>query len=366
MTAEQDRRWMRSALTLARRGLGRVAPNPAVGALVVSNGRLVGQGWTRPTGRPHAERVALDQAGDAARGATVYVTLEPCAHHGRTPPCADGLVEAGVARVVAALVDPDPRVNGRGFARLRAAGVTVETGLFAAEAERLNEGFLSRHRRGRPHLTLKLAGSLDGRIATASGESRWISDAPARAYAHLLRAEADAILVGMGTVRADDPRLDVRLPGLEDRSPLPVLLDPRATLDPATRLARGARTRPVLLLHGPDAEPGRLAALEAMGVRALPCPPAEKGLDLAAALAVLGGEGITRVLCEGGGMLAAGLIKAGLADEIAWVQAGVALGAEGRPAVGPLALAALADAPRYALAETRRLGPDVLALWRPA
>lgn len=357
---------MRTALTLARRGLGRVAPNPAVGAVIVSQGRLVGQGWTKPGGRPHAERVALDQAGEAARGADVYVTLEPCAHHGRTPPCADGLVEAGVARVVTCIGDPDPRVNGRGFARLRAAGVTVETGLCAEEAERLNEGFLSLHRRGRPHLTLKLAGSLDGRIATSSGESRWISDAPARAYAHLLRAEADAILVGMGTVRADDPRLDVRLPGLEGRSPRPVLLDPRASLSPETRLARGARSRPVLLLHGPEAPAERLAALQALGVETAPCPlNGGDGLDLAGALAAMGGRGITRVLCEGGGRLAAALMAEGLADEIAWVQAGVALGEEGRPAVGALALARLADAPRYALVETRALGPDVLALWRP-
>ncbi|MEM6438104.1 MAG: bifunctional diaminohydroxyphosphoribosylaminopyrimidine deaminase/5-amino-6-(5-phosphoribosylamino)uracil reductase RibD [Pseudomonadota bacterium] len=368
MTADQDLRWMRAALTLARRGLGRVAPNPAVGAVIVKDGRLVGQGWTRPSGRPHAERVALDQAGEAARGADVYVTLEPCAHYGRTPPCADGLVDAGVARVLACIGDPDPRVDGRGFARLREADVIVEVGLRAAEAERLNEGFLSLHRRGRPHLTLKLAGSLDGRIATASGESRWISGAPARAHVHLLRARSDAILVGMGTVRADDPRLDVRLPGLEDRSPMPVLLDPRASLDPATRLARGARARPVLLLHGPQADPARLAALEAMGLRLRPCPldPAGDGLDLAAALDVLGEARLTRVLCEGGGRLAAALAGAGLADEIAWIQAGLALGAEGRPALGPLALDRLTDAPRYALAETRPLGADVLSVWRPA
>lgn len=359
---EADRRWMAAALTLARRGLGRVAPNPAVGCVIVKDGRAVGRGWTRPGGRPHAERVALDQAGAAARGAVAYVSLEPCAHHGRTPPCADALVAAGIARVVSSLADPDPRVNGRGFARLRAAGLTVTTGVMAAEAERLNEGFLSLRRRGRPHLTLKLAASLDARIATASGESRWISGPEARAHAHLLRAEHDAILVGMGTVRADDPALDCRLPGLEDRSPLPVVADPRLTLPAGARLVRDAPRRGLIVLHGPIAAPP-------------PCPPgvtrvetplaAGGGLDLPAALTALGGLGLTRVLCEGGGRLAAGLIGAGLVDEIAWIQAGVALGAEGAPALGPLGLGRLAEAPRFVSVEARALGPDRLTLWRP-
>ena len=226
MADEQDLRWMRAALSMARRAVGRTAPNPAVGCVIVKDGAALGRGFTQPSGRPHAETVALAQAEalfgpGAARGATAYVTLEPCAHHGRTPPCADALVAAGVARVVCAAGDPDPRVDGRGFARLRASGVAVETGVLAAEAEALNAGFLSRHRRGRPWLTLKLAASLDGRIATRSGASKWITGERARARVHLMRAEHDAILVGIGTVRADDPALDVRLPGMEDRSPLP-------------------------------------------------------------------------------------------------------------------------------------------------
>ncbi|MFO7857097.1 MAG: bifunctional diaminohydroxyphosphoribosylaminopyrimidine deaminase/5-amino-6-(5-phosphoribosylamino)uracil reductase RibD [Paracoccaceae bacterium] len=362
---ETDRRWMRLALTLARRGVGRVAPNPAVGCVIVKDGSVVGRGWTRPGGRPHAERVALDAAGPAARGATAYVTLEPCAHHGRTPPCAEGLRDAGLARVVAAIRDPDPRVDGKGFAILREAGIDVAAGICAAEAEALNAGFLSLHRRGRPWLTLKMAGSLDGRIATASGESRWISDEPARDWAHLLRAEADAILVGMGTVRADDPGLDCRLPGLEDRSPRPVLLDPRLTLSEETGLVRRAAERPPLLLHGPEADPARADALRALGVETEAVPLDDGGVDLAAALAAMGRRGLTRVLCEGGGRLAAALLAGGHVDEVHWATAGVALGAEGRPAVGPLALDRLADAPRMDLTATRRLGPDVLSLWRP-
>ncbi|MDT8342945.1 MAG: bifunctional diaminohydroxyphosphoribosylaminopyrimidine deaminase/5-amino-6-(5-phosphoribosylamino)uracil reductase RibD, partial [Thermohalobaculum sp.] len=211
-SSADDRRWMAMALGLARRGLGRVAPNPAVAALIVAEGQLLGRGVTAPGGRPHAEALALAQAmdlggPDAARGATAYVTLEPCAHHGLTPPCAEALAAAGIARLVCPLSDPDPRVSGRGFVHLRAAGIAVETGLMAAEAAALNAGFLSRITRARPHLTLKLATTLDGRIATASGESRWITGPGARLRVHALRARADAILIGAGTARADDPML---------------------------------------------------------------------------------------------------------------------------------------------------------------
>src|SRR5579862_7078692 len=213
---------MRGALSLARRGLGNTWPNPAVGCVLVREGRVVGRGWTQPGGRPHAETEALARAGRAARGATAYVTLEPCCHHGRTPPCADALIAAGLSRVVAAIEDPDPRVAGGGLARLRAAGLDVESGLCAAEAAEINAGFLSRLRLGRPLVTLKLATSLDGRIATASGESRWITGGPARERAHLLRATHDAILVGTDTVIADNPELTCRLPGLAGHSPVRV------------------------------------------------------------------------------------------------------------------------------------------------
>ena len=206
---------MRAALALARRGLGNAWPNPAVGCVLVKEGRVIGRGWTQPGGRPHAETEALRRAGDAARGATAYVTLEPCSHHGRTPPCCEALAEAGIARVVMAMRDPDPRVNGRGLAMLRGAGIAVEEGLLEAEARALNAGFFRRIQAGMPVVTLKLASTLDGRIATASGESRWITGAAARREVHALRARHDAILVGSGTVLADDPDLTCRIPGME-------------------------------------------------------------------------------------------------------------------------------------------------------
>src|SRR5689334_20006331 len=217
-----DLRSMRAALALARRGLGTVWPNPAVGCVIVSDGRVVGRGWTQPGGRPHGETEALRRAGEAARRATAYVSLEPCCHWGKTPPCVDALIAAGVRRVVVALEDPDPRVAGRGIARLRDAGVEVETGVCTEEAAEINAGFFCRLRLGRPLVTLKLATSLDGRIATRSGESQWITGPPARERSHLLRATHDAILVGTETVIADDPQLTCRLPGLADRSPVRV------------------------------------------------------------------------------------------------------------------------------------------------
>jgi diaminohydroxyphosphoribosylaminopyrimidine deaminase/5-amino-6-(5-phosphoribosylamino)uracil reductase len=362
---------MRAALSLARRGLGRVAPNPSVAALVVRDGLLLGRGLTGPGGRPHAETVALAQAArlagaEAVRGATTYVTLEPCAHQGLTPPCADALIAAGVARVVCPLLDPDPRVAGRGFARLEAAGVAVETGLMEAEAREVNAGFLSRLERGRPRVTLKLATTLDGRIATASGESRWITGPEARVRVHLMRAEADAVLIGAGTARDDDPMLDVRGIGLEDASPVRVVADPSLTLPPEGRLAGTARRIPVWALHGAEADPARAEALSGLGVRLLPVPAGEGGIDPGAALARLAQHGITRVLCEGGGRLAAALVAAGLADEIALFQAGRAIGADGRPGLGALGLGRLADAPAFRLAAEARVGDDLLTLWRRA
>ncbi|MEE3099438.1 MAG: bifunctional diaminohydroxyphosphoribosylaminopyrimidine deaminase/5-amino-6-(5-phosphoribosylamino)uracil reductase RibD [Pseudomonadota bacterium] len=364
MFDDADARWMRAALALARRGLGRVAPNPAVGCVIARDGVALGRGWTPPGGRPHAETMALAQAGPDARGATAYVTLEPCAHHGKTPPCAEALVAAGVARVVAAAGDPDPRVNGRGFDILRASGISVASGLLEAEARDLHAGFLTRHALGRPWVTLKLAGSLDGRIATASGDSRWITGPAARARVHLMRAEADAILVGMGTLRADEPALDVRLPGLEDRSPLPVLLDARLTTPPEARLL--ASGRPVLILHAPAADPARAEALRARGADLLAVPAVPNGLAPADALAALGARGLTRLFCEGGGRLAATLIEADLVDEIAWFTGGAAIGSEGLPSLGPLGLSLLSEAPRFRCVETRALGPDALSLWRRA
>src|SRR5918994_6733853 len=232
--SEQDRAHMAAALALSRRGLVNTWPNPAVGCVIVREGRVVGRGWTQPGGRPHAETEALARAGDQARGATAYVTLEPCSHWGRTPPCCDALIAAGVARVVVATGDPDPRVDGRGMRRLREAGIAVDQGLLEAEARAVIAGFVRRITRGLPLVTLKLATTLDGRIATASGESRWITGAAARRAAHALRARHDAVLVGSGTVLADDPDLTCRLPGMERGVPIArVVADARLRTPPA-------------------------------------------------------------------------------------------------------------------------------------
>ena len=355
-----DDRWMALALTLGQRGLGRVWPNPAVGCVIVSDGRVLGRGWTADGGRPHAETQALRQAGEGARGATVYVTLEPCAHHGKTPPCAEALVAAGVARVVVATGDPDPRVAGRGLAILRAAGIEVVTGVQEAEARADQAGFLLRITEGRPFVTLKLAASLDARIATASGESRWITGSAARAMVHAMRARHDVVLVGGGTARADDPLLTVR--GMGGRpQPVRVVLARNLDLPLNGQLGRTAREVPLWLVH--DATPEKVGPWEAVGARALRCEAGEGGLDLGAALRLLGAEGITRVFCEGGGHVAAGLLREGLVDELLVFHAGLALGAEGRAMIGGLALARLAEAPRLRLAGTRDVGGDLLSRW---
>ncbi|MBM3489417.1 MAG: bifunctional diaminohydroxyphosphoribosylaminopyrimidine deaminase/5-amino-6-(5-phosphoribosylamino)uracil reductase RibD [Alphaproteobacteria bacterium] len=351
---------MRQALALAARGLGQVWPNPAVGCVIVANGRVVGRGHTRAGGRPHAETEALRAAGAAARGATAYVSLEPCNHHGATPPCAQALIEAGVARAVVSLRDPDPRVDGGGIARLRAAGVAVLEDLLAEPARRLNAGFLSRIQRGRPLVTLKLAGTLDGRIATASGESRWITGEVARARAHRLRATHDAVLVGAQTARLDDPELTCRLPGWSGRQPVRIVLDSRLRLSPDSRLARGADRQPTWCLCAPEAIE-RGANLRAKGVELLAVPRGADGrLDLAAALRLLGGRGLTRLLVEGGAELAASLLRARLVDRVAWFRAPLLLGQEGRPAVAELQVARLAEAIALAPREWQPLGPDLL------
>lgn len=322
---------MDHALALARRGLGNTWPNPAVGCVLVRDGRVVGRGWTQPGGRPHAEVRALAQAGEAARGATAYVTLEPCAHHGKTPPCAEALIRSGVARVVTALTDPDPRVSGRGHAMLRAAGIAVTEGMRESAAREAQRGFLTRVTLGRPMLTLKLATSFDGRIATALGESQWITAPAARRHVHALRLTHDAVMVGGGTARADRPGLNVRGMG-RVRQPVRVVVSsgPLPDLPP-----EGPEHGPLWQLAG----------------------------DPAAVMADLGARGLTRVLCEGGGILAAGLLRAGLVDQLVGYTAGVVLGGDGRATTGPLALARLADAPRFRLVETRPIGPDLMHRW---
>ena len=356
---------MTAALALARRGLGNVWPNPAVGCVIVNAGRIVGRGWTQPGGRPHAETEAIARAGDAARGATAYVTLEPCAHWGRTPPCAEALVAAGVSRVVASIEDPDPRVAGGGLARLRDAGIAVATGLRAAEAAEINAGFLRRVRTGRPLVTLKLATSLDGRIATVTGESRWITGPAARERTHLLRATHDAILVGTATVLADDPQLTCRLNGLEHRSPVRVALDRTLAIPPAARLVAEAKQVPTWFLTVPGSDPERREALHCAGVDIIEAAPDASGqIDLGDALRRLGERGLTRLLVEGGGRLAAALLRAGLADRLVWLHAPLLLGGDGVPAVNALGLGALAEAPGFDLLSSETVGPDLLSTYR--
>ena len=353
---------MAHALRLAARGLGNVWPNPSVGCVIVRDGIIVGRGWTQPGGRPHAEARALDQAGPLAQGATAYVTLEPCAHHGRTPPCAGALVAAGVARVVTALTDPDPRVCGKGHAMLRAGGIEVTEGVLGPEAAHLNAGFLKRVTQGLPFVTLKLAASLDGRTATATGESRWITGPEARRKVHALRLAHDAVMVGSGTALADDPDLTVREMGAPHQ-PVRVVLDRMLRHSPESRLGRSARETPVWLLHSSSAPQAARSDWADAGATLVECPETQGRLDLTAALQTLAHKGLTRIFSEGGSTVAAGLVKAGLVDELALFSGALLIGAEGHPSFGPLALAALADGPRPKLRQIERLGSDAFSLW---
>lgn len=356
---------MALALSLGRRGMGNVWPNPAVGCVIVQGERIVGRGWTQPGGRPHAETEALAQAGAAARGATAYVSLEPCAHHGVTPPCADALIEAGIARVVAPLADSDPRVSGQGFERLRWHGIAVSTGVLADRAARDHTGFFLRTEQGRPMVTLKLAASFDGRIATATGQSQWITGPEARRATHALRARHDAVMVGAGTARADDPALTVRDLGVR-RQPVRVVVSRHLDLPLLGQLARTAGDVPVWLCHGPGAAPERALAWEGLGARLIPCALHGVQVDAADALRQLGAAGLTRVFCEGGGALAASLLAGDLVDELVVFTAGLAIGAEGLPAIGAMGLERLEAAARFDLVETRALDGDVMHVWQRA
>ncbi len=356
-----DTTFMRLALALGRRGLGGTWPNPSVGAVVVEpeTGRILGMAATAPGGRPHGEPLALAAAGDAARGATLYVTLEPCSHHGRTPPCTNAILAAGIARVVSALEDPDPRVAGRGHDLLRQGGVAVETGLMRAEAARDHLGHVTRVTLGRPALHLKLARTRDGFCAAAGPERLRITGPVADGAVHLWRAHADAILIGIGTARADDPSLTVRLPGLAGRSPLRIVLDTHLRLSPASVLARTARDTPTLVLTTRSAPAHAKRALEALGVEVATVPAdAAGGIDLPAALAHLGERGLTRLCSEGGPRLAEALARADLIDTCTLVTGPVELGpAGGLRALGPILADALAG-DRFREAERLQFGPD--------
>ncbi len=358
-----DRRYMKLALSLGRRGLGRVAPWPSVGCVIVRNGRIVGRGTSDPDTLRHAEIVALDQAGSQAVGATVYVTLEPCAHHGRTPPCCDALVRADVARVVCALQDPNPLVAGQGLARLRQAGISVETGVMADQAARDHAGFLQSIVEKRPLLTLKLASSFDGRIATSTGDSRWITGPEARRQVHLQRARHDAVLVGGGTARADDPMLDVRDLGVT-RHPVRIVMSQLLDVPLTGRLAQTARDIPVWLFHGPGADPTLISEWAELGATLIAAPVVQGQLDPRAAMTTLADRGLTRVFCEGGGQLSASLLRAGLVDRLIGFTAGLVLGGDGQAAFAALGYAKLADAPRFRLTKATVLGADVMHVWQ--
>ncbi|AKS45479.1 diaminohydroxyphosphoribosylaminopyrimidine deaminase [Octadecabacter temperatus] len=347
---------MGMALSLGRRGLGRVWPNPNVGCVIVRDGCVIGRGWTADGGRPHAETQAL--RGIDATGATAYVTLEPCAHHGKTPPCSEALIAAKVARVVIATGDPDPRVAGKGIAMLRDAGLEVITGLRKAEARADLAGFLLRITQNRPFVTLKLASSFDGRIATATGESKWITGPDSRRMVHAMRAQHDAVLVGAGTVRADDPSLTVRDLGVS-RQPVRVVASGRLEID-ASQLVETIPQAPLWLCHGLNVDVQKWTDL---GAQTFECAVQGRQIDPVDLMQNLANNGLTRVFCEGGGSLAASLLSAGLVDEVVGFTAGAMLGAEGTPSIGAMGLDQLADAPRFELAEIQRVGADLMHRW---
>ena len=355
-----DTAHMRSALALARRGLGSTWPNPAVGCVVVNNGRVVGRAVTSPGGRPHAEPQALARAGNAARGATAYVTLEPCCHHGRTPPCTDALIAAGIARVVVGARDPDPRVDGRGVSELRAAGIAVQQGVLEDEANELLAGFRQRMTAGRPLVTLKLASTLDGRIATHAGESRWITSPLARRTAHSLRGCHDAILVGVGTVLLDDPDLTCRLAGFRSKPIVRVVADSHLRTPLTAKLIATARETQTWVLVRSSASPERRRAFANAGVRLLEIAGAPIGVDLSTALSCLGDAGITRLLVEGGAQIAAALLRDRLVDRVAWFHAPCVMGGDGWPAVQGFGIEHLGAMPRFVRQQANTVGGDVL------
>ncbi|HWF96770.1 MAG TPA: bifunctional diaminohydroxyphosphoribosylaminopyrimidine deaminase/5-amino-6-(5-phosphoribosylamino)uracil reductase RibD [Xanthobacteraceae bacterium] len=361
---DNDLRFMELALGLGRRGLGRTWPNPAVGAVVVrpqTDGPLiVGRGWTQPGGRPHAETQALERAGGAARGATLYVTLEPCSHHGQTPPCADAIIAAGIARVVSALEDPNPQVAGQGHRRLASAGISVEVGLGADAARRAHAGHLRRMRERRPQVVLKLAVSADGKAGLSGRRPAPITGEPARARVHLMRAMSDAVLTGIGTALADDPLLTCRLPGMADRSPVRVVLDGTLRMQLDSRLVAGARETPLWIITGTEAARDRESTLRTAGAEVLRVPAPGGRLDLAIALERLAARGITRLMVEAGPILAAALLDGDLVDEAALLRSARVIGPDGIEALEGLPLTALTRSARLELIRTELVGQDTI------
>jgi diaminohydroxyphosphoribosylaminopyrimidine deaminase / 5-amino-6-(5-phosphoribosylamino)uracil reductase len=362
---EEDLRWMEAALNLGSRSLGLAAPNPAVGAILVKHGAVVGRGATAPGGRPHAERIAIAEAGDAARDATLYVTLEPCSHFGVSPPCVEAIIAAGVVRVVSAMEDPNPLVGGQGHARLRAAGIAVSVGAGAAQARKDHLGHILRVTAGRPCVTLKLAETADGFASAGANDSRLRITGPiADLRVQIMRSTHEAIMVGIETALVDDPALTVRLPGL-DRKPLRVVLDTHLRLPEGSRVASTAGEVPTLVIAGAEAPEEAAGRLEALGVMIERVPLGAEGhVDLHRALRALSVRGITRVFSEGGPMVAARLIALELADEVALITADKPLGRPGVPALDAQARAALLDRARYRPLETMDYGADTMRLWQ--
>ena len=358
MSSAEDARLMALALALGRRGLGRTWPNPAVGAVVAKDGVIVGRGWTQPGGRPHAETEALRRAGAAARGATLYVTLEPCSHHGKTPPCADAIIAAGIARVVSALVDPNPEVAGAGHWRLAEAGVVVEVGVGAEEARRAHAGHIRRVKDGRPHVILKLAVSADGKAALADRRPAAITGEAGRARVHLMRARSDAVLTGIGTAAADDPLLTCRLPGM--RSPVRVVLDATLRLPLASKLVATARQVPLWVVTSEAAAHAREQALAAHGVDVARVPGTHGKLELAAVLKLLAQRGVTRLMVESGPILAAAFLHADLVDAAALFRSPAVIGPDGIDALDGLPLSALTRSPRLNAVGSETIGADTV------
>ena len=360
MSQSNDARFMALALALGRRGLGRTWPNPAVGAVIVKDGVIVGRGWTQAGGRPHAEVEALRRAGaranDATFGATLYVTLEPCSHHGRSPPCADAVIAAGLSRVVSALEDPNPEVAGKGHARLRAAGIAVDVGTGADEARRDHAGHILRFTKGRPHVLLKLAISADGKAGAAGRKPIAITGEAVRDRVHLLRAQRDAIMVGIGTALADDPMLTCRLPGMAKDSPVRVIADSMLRLPLHSQLVRSARDVPVWALTGTSAPQDAEFKLLASGVEVLRSPGSADPLDLQDALEVLAAKGVTRLMVEGGPMLAAAFLAADLVDEAIVFHSDKVVGPDGIDALDGSAMTVLRQ--RLEPTNSQQIGPD--------
>jgi diaminohydroxyphosphoribosylaminopyrimidine deaminase / 5-amino-6-(5-phosphoribosylamino)uracil reductase len=366
MSKAADRRFMELALTLGRRGQGRTWPNPAVGAVVVRDGVIVGRGWTQPGGRPHAERVALQQAGEAAKGATLYATLEPCSHVGKSPPCADAIIAAGIARVVSAIEDPNPEVAGQGHARLRAAGIAVDIGLCAEEAAHDHAGHFRRIRDHRPHVILKLAVSSDDKIGAAGRQPVAVTGEAARSRVHLLRAQCDAVLVGIGTVLSDDPLLTCRLPGMATRSPVRVVLDRALRIPGASRLVHSARQTPLWVMTSGTAEAPAAMKLGAAGaqiIRVATATAPPPGLDLPAVLEALAKRGITRLLVEGGARVASSFVAAGLADEVWLLRGPNPVGADGVAALEALPLSDITGSPAFKRRASETLQNDTLTIY---